>query len=127
MKYGSVIRGLATLGTNWKFFDENFRKLRQSQGTPWDQIHSELGLRSHSFRDKPTNHPKRANHEGPYIPNGCCGNFIGGYFALDVPLNTSVSGVGSLTPLPREKNLMFATAGSLPTLVLVEKLALYLE
>ena len=68
-KYGSVIRELATLGANWKFYDENFRKLRQSQGTPWDQIHSELWSRSHSFRDKTTNYPKRAKHEGPYIPN----------------------------------------------------------
>ena len=75
MKYGSVIRELATLGANWKFYDENFRKLRQSQGTPWDQIHSELWLRSHSFRDKPTNHPKRTKHEGPYIPNGYCWKF----------------------------------------------------
>lgn len=32
MKYGSVIRELATLGANWKFYDENFRKFRQSQG-----------------------------------------------------------------------------------------------
>ena len=75
MKYGSVIQELATLGANWKFYDENFRKLRQSQGTPWDQIHSELWLRSHSFRDKPTNHPKRAKHEDPYIPNGYCWKF----------------------------------------------------
>jgi len=29
MKYGSVIRELATLGANWKFYDESFRKLRQ--------------------------------------------------------------------------------------------------
>lgn len=75
MKYGSVIRELATLGANWKFYDENFRKLRQSQGTAWDQIHSELWLRSQSFRDKHTNHPKRARHEGPYIPNGYCWKF----------------------------------------------------
>ena len=75
MKYGSVVRELATLGANWKFYDENFRKLRQSQGNPWDQIHSELWLRSHSFRDKPTYHPKRAKHEGPYIPNGYCWKF----------------------------------------------------
>ena len=75
MKYGSVIRELATLGANWQFYDANFRKLRQSQGIPWDHIHSELWLRSHSFRDKPTTHPKRAKHEGPYIPNGYCWKF----------------------------------------------------
>lgn len=75
MKYGSVIRELATLGANWQFYHANFRKLRQSQGIPWDQIHSELWLRSHSFRDKPTTHPKRAKHEGPNIPNGYCWKF----------------------------------------------------
>ena len=72
MTYGSVIRELATLGANWQFYDANFRKLRQSQGIPRDEIHSELWLRSHSFRDKPTTHPKRAKHEGPFIPNGYC-------------------------------------------------------
>jgi len=36
MKYGSVIRELHTLRANWKFDDDNFRKLRQSQGTQWD-------------------------------------------------------------------------------------------
>ena len=29
MKCGSVVKELATLGANWKFYDENFRKLRQ--------------------------------------------------------------------------------------------------
>ena len=81
MKYGSVIRDLATLGANWQFYDANFRKLRQSQGTPWDQIHSELRLRSHSFRDKPTTHPKRAKHEGPYYSTDIVGNFIGEYIS----------------------------------------------
>ena len=61
---------LSTLGANWQFYHANFCKLRQSQDIPWDQIHSELWLRSHSFRDKPTTHPKRAKHEGPNIPNG---------------------------------------------------------
>ena len=80
MKYGSVIRELASLGANWTFYDENFGKLRQSQGTPWDQIHSELWLRSHSFRDKSTNYPKRAKHGGPYIPNGYCWKFHRGIY-----------------------------------------------
>ena len=73
----------------------------------------------------------------PTFPTDIVGNFIGEYSAPDVLLNTSVSGVGSLTRLPnannhsslqdRGKNLMFPTAGALPTPVLVEKLAFYLE
>ena len=34
MKYGSIVRELALSGANWRFYDENFRMLRQSQGTP---------------------------------------------------------------------------------------------
>ena len=73
----------------------------------------------------------------PLFPTDIVENFIGEYIAPDVPLNTSVSGVGSPTPLPnannqsnlqdRGKNLMFPTAGALPTPVLVENLAFYLE
>ena len=68
MKYGSVIRELANLGANWKFYDKNSRKLRQSQGAPWDQIYSELWLRSHSFRATPSNHPRRTKNEGALHP-----------------------------------------------------------
>ena len=73
----------------------------------------------------------------PIFPTDIVGNFIGEYIAPDVPLNTSVSGVGSPSPLSnannqsnlqdRGKNLMFPTAGALPTPVLVEKVAFYLE
>ena len=73
----------------------------------------------------------------PTFPTDIVGNFIGEYIAPDVLLNNSVSGVGSLTRLPnvnnqtslqdKGKNLMFPTAGALPTPVLVEKLAFYLE
>ena len=74
----------------------------------------------------------------PRFPTDIVGNFIGEYIAPDVPLNTSVSGVGSPTPLPNannqsnlqdreKKKLMFSTAGALQTPVLVEKLAFYLE
>lgn len=30
MKHGSVIRELASQGANWKFYDENFRSIRQT-------------------------------------------------------------------------------------------------
>jgi len=46
MKYGAIVRDLAQRGANWKFYDENFRMLRQSELIPWDQIHSELWLRA---------------------------------------------------------------------------------
>ena len=50
MKYGSIIHDLAARGHNWRFYDENFRFIRQSHvsSLPWGIIHSELWLRSHS-------------------------------------------------------------------------------
>ena len=75
MKYGSVIRELATLGANWKFYDENFRSIRQTQGTPWDQIHAELWLRSHSFRAKLGPQAGKSKQTGQRIPKGFCWKF----------------------------------------------------
>ena len=48
MKYGEVVQDLAARGHNWKFYDENFRFLRQSQPAafPWINIHWELWMRS---------------------------------------------------------------------------------
>ena len=73
----------------------------------------------------------------PIFPTDIVGNLIGEYIAPDVPLNTCVSSLGSPTPLPnvnnqsnlqdKGKNLIFPTARALPTPVLVEKLAFYLE
>ena len=50
MKYGSTIQDLAARGHNWRFYDENFRFLRQTPATslPWGTIHWELWLRSQS-------------------------------------------------------------------------------
>ena len=75
MKYGSIVKELATLGANWKFYDENFRKLRESQGVPWNQVHSELWLRSHSFRAKPNTQPRKSKIDSPFIPKGYCWKF----------------------------------------------------
>ena len=49
MKYCETIQDLAGRGHNWKFYDENFRFLRQANRSalPWDQIHNELWLKSH--------------------------------------------------------------------------------
>ena len=137
LKYGSVIRELPQSGWNWQFYDEIFRRLRQSQGAPWDQIHSELWLRSHSFRAKPTNSPRRTKHEGPISQKGIAGSSTGGFVAQDAPLSTSVSSVGSHTPLPsasnqnqkqaKGNNLLFQPPAALPTPVKVKRLAFHLE
>ena len=48
MKYGQTIWDLAFRGQNWRFYDENFRYLRQTERSliPWGSIHGELWLRS---------------------------------------------------------------------------------
>ena len=48
MKYGEIIEDLAGRGHNWKFYNENFRFLRQPHHVAllWDQIHGELWLKS---------------------------------------------------------------------------------
>ena len=40
MKYGDVIQDLASRSHNWKFYDENFRFMRQSQpeAYPWGTV-----------------------------------------------------------------------------------------
>ena len=50
MKYGEIIRDLAARGHDCRFYDENFRFLRQSQSSsmPWGTIHGELWLRAQS-------------------------------------------------------------------------------
>lgn len=48
MKYGEVVQDLAARGFNWRFYDENFRFLRQAQPSsfPWNNIHWELWMRA---------------------------------------------------------------------------------
>ena len=48
MKNGEVVQDLAARSHNWKFYDENFRFLRQSQPAsfPWGVIHWELWMHS---------------------------------------------------------------------------------
>ena len=49
MKYCGTIQDLAGRGHKCKYYDENFRFLRQAHHSalPWDRIHDELWLKSH--------------------------------------------------------------------------------
>ena len=59
MKYGQTIQDLASRGQNWRFYDENFRFLRQTQRSlvPWGSIHGELWLRSQYSMNVTRKHP----------------------------------------------------------------------
>ena len=75
MKYGSTIQDIAVRGHNWRFYDENFRFLRQSQATslPWGSVHWELWLRSQSPINKlPTSVTGTQLVSPISIPRGYC-------------------------------------------------------
>ena len=75
MKYGSTILDLAARGHNWRFYDENFRFLRQSQATslPWGTVHWEPWLRSQSnFKKPPTSVTSTKSVFLISVPRGYC-------------------------------------------------------
>lgn len=83
MKYGEIIQDLASRGQNWKFYDENFRFLRQSNPTlyPWGNIQRELWLQAQAQvsvnkQSLPANNvlPAKTNKQGQ-IPKGFCYRF----------------------------------------------------
>ena len=133
MKFATVIRELATSGDNWKFYDENFRKLRESQGAPWDQIHLELWQRSQSFRTT----TGELNRELNMIPKGFAGGSVRVSIVQDAPINTSASTVEIPILLPNAsnqnlpgamgKNLLLPPTEALPTPVRVKRLLFYLR
>ena len=47
MKYSATVRDLAAKNAHWRYYDENFRYLRQKSLFPWDEVHWELWLQAH--------------------------------------------------------------------------------
>lgn len=83
MKYGEVVRDLAVRGANWRYYDSNFRYLRQQKSNEfsWGNTHWELWIRSQNFqvnqsRQMPNDDTKRV----PNIPRGYCVKFHLGKF-----------------------------------------------
>ena len=61
-------------------------------------------VKIYSFRISPLTIQRELSMRVPTFPTDIVGNVIGEYIAPDVLLNTSVSGVGSLTRLPNANN-----------------------
>ena len=81
MKYGEVVQDLAARGHNWKFYDENFRFLRQSQSAsfPWGAIHWELRMHSQkSVIRKVPIQPPSSRTRFDILPLGYCFKFSRG-------------------------------------------------
>ena len=79
MKYGEVVQDLAARGGNWKFYDENFRFLRQAQPAsfPWGVTHWELWMRAQHSVKQQTNaaNPGRAKPQDRGTSKGYCFKF----------------------------------------------------
>ena len=69
-KYMDTIHDLAARGQDWKFYDENYRFLRQSDksGHPWGHIHMELWLKSFY-----NSRPKSSARNSSELPSGRSG------------------------------------------------------
>ena len=81
MKYSEVVRDLAARGCDWRYYDTNFRYLRQQNPTsmPWGVTHWELWIRSqHFFQGGLRSNPPQAPTHSSYIPKGYCRKFHSG-------------------------------------------------
>ena len=82
MKYSEVVRDLAARGADRRFYDTQFRLLRQSNPTefPWGSTHWELWIRAQNFhntRVSKAQTPMRYNSStvGSLVPKGFCRKF----------------------------------------------------
>ena len=78
MKCSARVRDLAANNANWRYYDENFRYLRQKSLFPWEEIDWELGFQAHhmtrsSSQGNLTNNINRQVKE-PF-PRGFCWKF----------------------------------------------------
>ena len=90
-----------TRGFNWRFYDENFRFLRQTQPSsfPWSGIHWELWMRAqHSNIGKPQSTPGFPKSSEQSTPKGYCFKFQKGVQWV-VLLSICVINVMALTRL----------------------------
>ena len=82
MKHSETVRDLAAKNAHLRYYDENFRFLRQKTLFPWDQIHWELWLQAHhipkgsqSFSSDIHSGPKGTRVPFHPFPSGNCWKF----------------------------------------------------
>ena len=121
MKYGSVVRDLAAQSANWRFYDENFRHLRQEQQISWDNIHSEFWLRTH-YQPQKLNGSNRGG-QGRYrstwprsnFAKGFCWKFHNGTHCNGCAFKHHCFKCGNNHPIFRCQQQQKPTAGRNPT------------
>ena len=77
MKYSETVRDLAAKNAHWRYYDENFRFLRQKTLFPWDQIHCELWLQAHHKNRTALAVSPESSHKNSRqpFPTGFCWKF----------------------------------------------------
>ena len=78
MKYSATVRDLAGKNAHWKYYDENFRFLRQKSLFPWDEIHWELWLLAHHMNRnsfQPLSQVSSVKQIKQPFPRGFCWKF----------------------------------------------------
>ena len=135
MKYGATVRDLAKRGPNWKFYDKNFRMLRQKELIPWDGIHSELWLRASVPKTKqPPPSKSTTKKSGQFFPKGFRWTFHkgGNCTGCDFKHQCFKCGLNHSTALSPNQGCQATTPSPtplptpLPTPVKVNRLAIYL-
>lgn len=105
MKYGDIVQDLADRGHNWRFYDENFRFLRQQEriSLPWANVYWELWSRSQYSTSKPAGPMQRAvtpSAKAQFlpIPRGHCFKFHKGDKCTGCDFNHTCFKCGGLHP-----------------------------
>ena len=82
MKYSEVVRDLAARGADWRFYDSQFRILRQSNPAefPWGSTHWELWICAQTFNNAhfskaPMPAHQNSSNAGFVVPKGYCRKF----------------------------------------------------
>ena len=74
MKYSETVRDLTAKNAHWRYYDENFRFLRQKTLFPWDQIHWELWLQAHHMQKAApvaSSDARNKNLKSPFLSGYC--------------------------------------------------------
>ena len=100
MKYSATVRDLAAKNAHWRYYDENFRYLRQKSLFPWDEVHWELWLQAHHMTKlSSSNNPPNSFHRQSKQPfrEDSAGNSTKVKDVLAVISNTSALNVEAIT------------------------------
>ena len=100
MKYSETVRDLAAKNAHWRYFDENFRFLRQKTLFPWDQMDWELWLQAHRMQKSPTvvSPDSRSRPTRSSFPCGFCWRFHRGEKCSGCNFKHECFGCGSHHP-----------------------------